>query len=123
MILKMFPGISEDLIKHVFSYPKLEGLVLETYGSGNLTDEDWFLDALRNLIASGVHVVNVTRCTGGSVIMGLYETSVGVMQLGVISGKDLTYVAAVVKMMGLLGQKISSKGFETFFGSNLRDEN
>src|SRR5699024_12534217 len=54
MILKMFPGISEDLIKYVFSYPKLEGLVLETYGSGNLTDEAWFLDALRKLIASEI---------------------------------------------------------------------
>ena len=122
MILKMFPGISEDLIKHIFSYPKLEGLVLETYGSGNLTDEEWFLDALRNLIASGVHVVNVTQCTGGSVIMGLYETSVEMMQMGVISGKDLTSEAAVVKMMWLLGQKISPKSFKTFFGTSLRGE-
>lgn len=122
LILKMFPGISEDLIKHVFSYPKLEGLVLETYGSGNLTDEVWFLDALRDLIASGVHVVNITQCSGGSVIMGLYETSVEMMNMGVISGKDMTSEAAVVKMMWLLGQKISPKSFKTFFGTSLRGE-
>lgn len=122
MILKMFPGISEDLIKHLFSYPKLKGLVLETYGSGNLTDEEWFLDALRKLIASGVQVVNVTQCSGGSVIMGLYETSVEMMRMGVISGKDITSEAAIVKMMWLLGQNISPKSFKTFFGTSLRGE-
>ena len=122
LILKMFPGISEDLVKYVFSYPKLEGLVLETYGSGNLTNEEWFLDALRELIASGVHVVNVTQCSGGSVIMGLYETSVEMLRMGVISGKDITSEAAVVKMMWLLGQKTSPKSFKTFFGTSLRGE-
>lgn len=122
LILKMFPGISKDIIEHIFSYPKLEGLVLETYGSGNLTDEEWFLDALRELIDSGVHVVNVTQCSGGSVIMGLYETSVEMMRMGVISGKDITSEAAIVKMMCLLGQNIASKSFKTFFGTSLRGE-
>ncbi|HLW13936.1 MAG TPA: asparaginase [Flavobacteriaceae bacterium] len=122
LILKMFPGISKDIIQHIFSYPKLEGLVLETYGSGNLTDEGWFLDALRELIDSGVHVVNVTQCSGGSVIMGLYETSVEMMRMGVISGKDITSEAAIVKMMCLLGQNISPKSFKTFFGTALRGE-
>lgn len=122
MILKMFPGISPAVVKHIFSSPNLEGLVLETYGSGNLTDEVWFLDALRELIASGVHVVNITQCAGGSVIMGLYETSVAMLRMGVISGKDLTSEAAIVKMMYLLGQQVSFKSFKTFFETSLRGE-
>ena len=122
LILKMFPGVSPDIIKYIFSFPNLKGLVLETYGSGNLTDAKWFLDALQDLIESGVHVVNVTQCSGGSVIMGLYETSVELMRMGVISGKDITSEAAVVKMMYLLGQELSPKSFKTFFETSLRGE-
>lgn len=122
LILKMFPGISKEMVKHIFSYPNLKGIVLETYGSGNLTDEAWFLEALKELIASGVQVVNVTQCSGGSVIMGLYETSVELLRMGVISGSDITSEAAIVKMMYLLGQEISSANFKTFYETSLRGE-
>jgi len=122
LLVKMFPGMTPDSIMHLFSYQDMQGLVLETYGSGNVTDAPWFIQALKSVIQRGIPVVNVTQCAGGSVSMGLYETSIQLKKLGVISGKDVTTEAALAKMMYLLGQGISGATFKTFFETSLRGE-
>jgi len=48
-------------------------------------------------------IYNVTQCHGGSVEMGLYETSREMLAAGVVSGRDITSEASVTKLMHLLG--------------------
>ncbi|MFM9826967.1 asparaginase [Flavobacterium sp.] len=122
VILKMYPGISSTVLEAILDIPKLEGLVLETYGSGNAPTEDWFLTALKKAISTGLHIVNVTQCSGGSVSMGQYETSSALKEIGVISGKDITTEAAITKLMYLLEQNIESSDFKTIFETSLRGE-
>jgi len=122
VILKLFPGITEKVVKNVLEIDGLKGVVIETYGAGNAPTYTWFIALLKQAIKSGIHIVNVTQCVGGSVILGHYETSVDLKNIGVIDGKDITTESAIAKLMYLLGENISNLAFKKVFESSLRGE-
>jgi L-asparaginase len=107
-ILKLFPGINRKLVDAITKTEGLRGLIIETYGSGNAPTYQWFLEDLKQYIDKGGIILNVTQCHGGSVEMGLYETSRQMLAAGVVSGRDITSEASVTKLMHLLG-RFSSK--------------
>lgn len=121
-ILKLFPGLDQSVLNGVLNISGLKALILETYGAGNAPTEKWFLTELKNAIASGLHIVDVAQCSGGSVILGQYETSDELKKMQIINGKDITTEAAITKLMYLLGSKVSSKLFKTIFETSLRGE-
>ena len=122
VILKLFPGITEQVVEAILNIDNLKGVVLETYGSGNAPNKPWFLNLIKKAIQNGIKIVNVTQCSGGSVILGHYETSVGLKTIGVIGGIDITTESAIAKLMYLLSENLTDESFKNYFQKSLRGE-
>ena len=121
-VIKLFPGISKKITASIFATKGIKAIILETFGAGNATTEDWFLNEIEKALAKGIIILNITQCKEGRVIQGMYETSSQLKKLGVIGGSDLTFESAVTKLMFLLGQKLKPSELKKMLKTNLRGE-
>jgi L-asparaginase len=121
-ILKVYPGMSEDVVRAIVNNDKARAIIIETYGSGNATTEHWFIESIEDAVKHGKVVLNITQCLTGKVDMTQYETGQKLLEAGVMNGYDLTTEAGLAKLMFLLGMGINNEEIRSCLNKSLRGE-
>lgn len=122
LVLWLYPGINENVVKAQLATPGVKAVVLRTFGAGNAPTEKWFLDALSEAVKRGLIVYNVTQCANGGDEQKRYYTGDMLANAGVISGYDITVEAAVAKLMYLLGSGLAKDQVINYLGVSMTGE-
>ncbi len=120
-VLKLYPGIGKQVVQTILE-SDTRSVIMETFGAGNTTTARWFLDMLGEAIRNGKNVLNISECKVGSVELGRYETSKYLKEMGVLSGFDMTFEAAVTKLMYLQGEFEDQREVAYWIERNIRGE-
>jgi L-asparaginase len=121
-ILKLHPGITEQVIEHILCGPESRAVIIETYGAGNAPSKEWFLNIITEAAQAGKIIMNVTQCLAGSVNMDIYATGKCLKAAGVVSGYDSTTESALAKLFYLLGSFHDNEEVKQLLEEDLRGE-
>jgi L-asparaginase len=122
LFLTLFPGIREEIADLVSQVKGLKAVILKTYGAGNAPQRPWLVSRLKRMTEQGMIVVNITQCSKGRVEMGLYETSLQLLEAGVVNGYDATPESMLTKLMFLLGLGFTRDEIVEKMNQSLRGE-
>jgi L-asparaginase len=122
VFLTLFPGIREEVVDLIPQVKGLKAVILKTYGAGNAPQRPWLVTRLKKMTEKGIIVVNITQCSKGRVEMGLYETSLQLIESGVLNGYDSTPESMIAKLMFLLGNNYSREAIVEMMSQSLRGE-
>uniref|UniRef100_A0A8C5FH17 asparaginase n=1 Tax=Gadus morhua TaxID=8049 RepID=A0A8C5FH17_GADMO len=103
-LLRLFPGITAATVRSFLQLP-MEGVVLETYGTGNAPDNrPDLLAEMKKATDRGVIIINTTQCLRGTVSK-VYATGIllnGSGVNGLLPGMDMTPEAVLSKLSHVL---------------------
>lgn len=107
-IIKMFPGIQIQIFESIMT-EQLKGVVLETFGAGNIPTQSSgkLIPMIDKAYKNGILVVVCSQCVQGSVSLGAYETSKSLLDIGAVNGRDMTTESAMTKLIFLFSQGLS----------------
>jgi L-asparaginase len=119
-ILKIFPGITQEVMHNILNVKGLRGVILETYGSGNAPTAAWFSKELKVAIKKKIIVFHILQCKSGRTAPTTYHA--GLRVGGMVNGHDITGEAAITKLMFLLGQDHDNKTIKKMLATSMRGE-
>ena len=121
-VIKVFPGIQFSLFESIM-VDKLQGIVIETFGNGNIPSYgNALLPIIERAFNNGSVVVVCSQCPQGTVYLGTYETSNALKNAGAVCGYDLTTEAAVCKLYYLFSSGYTKEEINALMETDLRGE-
>ena len=99
-------GVSVDTFSSQVNQKNIHGFVFVGFGAGNIPEI--YYKGIEQATKLHKPIVVVTQCLKGAADMGIYEVGTVPLQLGAISGGDMTMQTAAQKLMYALGKVMFS---------------
>lgn len=123
VLLRLYPGISANILRLICEDRNLRALIIEAYGSGNGPVSDVaFTAAIRDAIAKGIVVLVVSQPLDGVVHFDRYAAAHEFAGAGAVSGMDITPEAAVSKLYYLVAAGYDSQEIKSALALSLAGE-
>ena len=121
-VWKIFPGIQFDLFTPMIGQT-LSGVILETFGTGNVPGVDGeLLPLIKSAFRAGTVVTVCSQCPTGGVLLGAYQSGDALKKAGAVSGLDMTTEAAVTKLYALFSRGYTPAQVKERMGKNMAGE-
>ena len=124
-VLSIFPSLSESFMRSVIKGPTLKGLVLRTYGLGNLIESDWLHACLEEAIHKGIHIITISQCPSGQTQSNRYRSGAKVCaphSFNLVDGRDMTLESSIAKLMCGLGRRKNTNELRKYMNQSVCGE-
>ncbi len=102
LALDLVPGLSPDALKTILSSGCFDGVILKSFGAGNVPDG--LIPVIAEAVSRRFPIVVATKFVGGNTLMGIYEVGKKALDAGAIPAGDMTESMTYVKLMWALEQ-------------------
>ena len=119
VMITLSPGLSQKFLDTVLA-SNPHGIVLRAYGPGMLPQD--LFPWVRRVTSENIPMVITSQLLRGRVDLHRYRKQLVLEQLGVISGKDMTFECAMVKLMWALTQTKTPRRLRELMEKNLVGE-
>ena len=121
-VIKVFPGIQFEIFEHIMT-DRLKGVVLETFGAGNIPSSgNYLLHIIEKAYNSGTIITVCSQCMQGTVTLGQYATSKALHDIGAVNGKNMTTEAALTKLYHLFSLELPKEEIQRRMSISIRGE-
>lgn len=118
-VITLYPGLDWDNLTPLAHW---QVVLLRSFGAGNVQNTPAFSRFLTKCQEKNIVVLNSSQCVSGAVLPGEYESSAPLDGFKVLGINDMTFEAALVKAMVILGELKEGDDFAQLFGLSLAGE-
>jgi L-asparaginase len=109
--ITLIPGLRPESQIPLLDASRVQGVILQTFGAGNVPDEGEFsfVPFIAAAVGAGLPVILTSQFPASSTIASPYETGAGAIRAGAIPTGNMTNSTAYVKFRWVLAQVASDE--------------
>ena len=120
--IRVYPGLNPEYYKNLIN-ENVKAVIIEAFGAGNFPSQNTaWINFIEKCIKSEKLVLIGSQSPHGKVDLELYKSAKAALNLGAISMQDMTFEAALVKLMILFGNYSDLNLIKRYFNTSIAGE-